>query len=294
DAEDGSPRYQTLLGVRNDEAADGMLRVSYAAGEAGAQGSDPHQGHSDPILVPGHSGVEIGLVTSKPPTSLTVSPYLSLNREPFAVEIENIDEEELRDQEPFRGVRAAEAPEATEVAIVVDDLDSGFEVKDDRERPWWRFGGGGDDATDQGLPALNALQFRSPPDQWSRRTHENAFGKYRHTLAAVRAGEGDCRAVFAARVPRSGPWELEFYMPWTGEQIRSLSGTWTLAIEDSSGRREVKFDTGAATEGWNSLGNFEIAEGDVRVELSNETDASLVIADAIRWRPAGGKEVASR
>ncbi len=294
DAEDGSPRYQILLGVRNDEAADGMLRVNYVAGETGGQGDDAQRGQSEPILVPSNSGVEIGLVTSKPPTSLTVSPYLSLNREPFAVEVENIDQEDLRDEEPFRGVRNVESPEVTEVAIVVDDLDSGFEVQDDRKKPWWRFGGGGDDATDQGLPSLDALRFGSPPDRWSRRIHPEAWGKYRHTMAAVRAGEGDCRAVFAAQVPRAGPWELELHMPWTGEQIRSLSGTWSFAIEDSSGRREVTFNTSAATEGWNSLGNFEIAEGDVRVELSNETDASLVIADAIRWKPAGGKEVASR
>ncbi|MDX1387809.1 MAG: hypothetical protein R3344_01370 [Acidobacteriota bacterium] len=294
DAEDGSPRYQILLGVRNDEAADGMLRVSYVAGETGGQGSDLQRGQSDPILVPSHSGVEIGLVTSKPPTSLSVAPYLSLNREPFAVELDSIDPEDLRDEEPFRGIRAVDTTGVTEVAIVVDDLDSGFEVHDDRERPWWRFGGGGSDETDQGLPSLVALRFGSPPDRWSRRIHPEAFGKYRHTMAAVRAGEGDCRAVFAADVPRSGPWELEFHLPWSGEQIRSLSGTWKLAIEDSSGRRDVTFNTGAATEGWNSVGNFEIAEGDVRVELSNETDASLVIADAIRWKPAGGKEVASR
>ena len=40
----------------------------------------------------------------------------------------------------------------------------------------------------------------------------------------------------------------------------------------------------------------EIAGGDVRVEMSNDTDANLIIADAIRWSPSSGndKEVASR
>jgi ABC-type transport system involved in multi-copper enzyme maturation permease subunit len=300
DSEDGSPRYQVMLNVLNDEAADGLVRVSYNTAEPGQAGRDSQHGETEPIRVPAGSEVEIGLVTSRTPQSVVIEPYLSLNREPFAVELAAVDEETIIREEPFRGSREVPRPEIEEDVFIVDDLDPGFSVVDVEERPWWRPGGAAtDETTDQGLPILDALRFRRPPTRWSRRTHEKAFGKYRHTMAAVKAGNGECRAVWETRVPRSGPWELEVHIPWSGETIDQLAGTWNLTVEDSSGRREIPFNTGAAADGWNSLGDVEIAEGVVRVELSDKTDASLVIADAIRWSAArgngaGGEEVASR
>jgi hypothetical protein len=97
--------------------------------------------------------------------------------------------------------------------------------------------------------------------------------------------------VFTARVPRSGSWELQLHLP---SQRTSRKGTWNLAVEDASGRQDFDFDLGAGTEGWNSLGMFEITEGEVRVEMSDDTDAKMILADAIRWIPTERTEVASR
>ena len=40
----------------------------------------------------------------------------------------------------------------------------------------------------------------------------------------VRKGDGDQRAIFAAEIPRSGPWELEYHLP---ERLSGVSGAST-------------------------------------------------------------------
>lgn len=50
----------------------------------------------------------------------------------------------------------------------------------------------------------------------------------------------------------------------------------------------VDFDAGAAEPGWNKLGDLEIgAQRTVRLEVTTQTSGEMVIADAIRWTPAG-------
>ena len=99
----------------------------------------------------------------------------------------------------------------------------------------------------------------------------------------IRKGEGDKRAVFTAEVPKPGSWELELHLP------RGGNATWHLTVEDpSGGEQKVQFDAKGAQVGWNALGNFEIASGEVRVVLSNETNGRRVMADAIRWVPPRG------
>ena len=65
----------------------------------------------------------------------------------------------------------------------------------------------------------------------------------------------------------------------------SKTGSFNLTVEDSSGSQPVAFDAGGGEVGWNSLGTFEIAAGEVKVMISDETDGDFVVADAIRWVP---------
>jgi ABC-type transport system involved in multi-copper enzyme maturation permease subunit len=293
DDEDGSPRYQILLAVRNDEEVGGMLRVRYQAGTTGDNTTELESGDTEPIRVEGKSEIEIGVVTTRPPRWASIRPYLSLNREPFRSDLPNVDEEKIVREEAFVGHRPVEWTLEDAETIVVDDLDDGFTVVDAGGGSGLRLGGRDDDVqTDQGLPVATPLSFSNPPSRWSRRAASSAWGKYRHTLALVKAGDGGRTAVFTARVPRSGPWELQLHLP--SQPRTSVTGTWSLEVADTSGNQPAEFDLGGGAEGWNSVGTFEVAEGEVRVEMSDDTDAPYVLADAIRWIPARTTEVASK
>ena len=71
-----------------------------------------------------------------------------------------------------------------------------------------------------------------------------------------------------------------------------MEGIWHLTIEDGSGTNEATLDLSQAETGWNSLGSFEIADGEVRVVVSDETDGRMVVADAIRWVPVTVGDIA--
>jgi len=287
DDEDGAPRYQTTLTIVNDEATAGLLRVDYRAGE----GDDEERGSTEPVRVPAASAMEIGVLTSKTPRTLRVFPYLALNREPFTVRLPPLDEEKLVDAEPFVGAREVEwtSADASVDAIVVDDLDDGFTVVEIDSRGLLRFGGaaGADQVLDRGLPVNDS--GRGTPTRWSRRSISYAYGKYRHTAAIVRSGDGERKAVFSAEIPRAGRWELEWYLPKRSSAGSSSGGgpggSWQLSIVDSSGDRDVTFDAAVGEAGWNSLGLFDLTSGRVRVELSDATEGRYVYADAIRWTP---------
>ena len=71
-----------------------------------------------------------------------------------------------------------------------------------------------------------------------------------------------------------------------------MEGTWHFVVEDDSGAHDVSFDLANSEQGWNSLGSFELARGEVRVVVSDKTEGRLVVADAIRWVPVSGQKVA--
>ncbi|MCP4664305.1 MAG: hypothetical protein GY856_53660 [bacterium] len=289
DSADGVPRYQLAVHVRNDEAAPGLLRVAYLrGGEEGNGRPGSRVQRSEPVTVGAGEAVEIGLVLAKPPRRVWIEPYLALNRHAFRLRLPAVDEEKIVDAEPLRGSRPSDWQLASE-AIVVDDLDPGFRVEGEVQRSSFRLAARDQSGGfDQGLP-VPAVPFGPPGQVWQRWIFGSAWGKYRHTVAATRAGRGDRRAVFTAELPHDGRWRLELSMPSaTPAPGRWRRGTYHLVVVDSSDhRQELTFDAKAAETGWNVLDELELTGGEVRVELSNKTNGSVVIADAIRWLPDG-------
>jgi len=289
DDEDGTPRYQTLVTVRDDEKVPGLLLVEYSAGDAE---SGVERGASDPVEVPAETAVEVGLITSKPVTRLRIKPYLSLNREPFNIPLPGLDEERIVDREPFVGVREVDWAPADGGWIVIDDLDDGFDIEERGGKSLRIAGKGvGKIETDRGLPVY--ANVGRLPAHWSRNSKSTAWGKYRKTVALIKAGSGERIAVFQTEMPRSGRYRLEYHLPHPGRGKREKNrGSWTMNLVDVSGDQVITFDADTADNGWNPLGEFELAAGEVRLEVSDKTDGSIVIADAIRWVPASsGAEV---
>ncbi len=306
DDDQGLPRYQTRMFVRNGEPVPGLVRLRYVIGteEDGGQWQT-----SEPVRIAGNSSIELGLVTSKPPRRLLVAPYLSLNRREFPVNLPQVDEEQMLDEEPLRGARPADWSPQSDSYVMVDDLDPGFSVTEQEEEGGFRLGGGlaamfrPPDALDEGLPSF---RFGEPPSSWSRVENDSSWGRYRRTAAVVQAGDGNRTASFETRLPEPGRWRLELHMPTvTGEVVRTFSeptaeerqratvrasfnqgwsfGSYELVLHAGGERRDLQFDAEAAGAGWSSLGDFDLEAGDVRLELSDVTSGTIVIADAIRF-----------
>ena len=54
----------------------------------------------------------------------------------------------------------------------------------------------------------------------------------------------------------------------------------------SNGERiPIEFDGTKAAFGWNELGDYQLPAGETSLEVANITSGTVVIADAVRWRP---------
>ena len=125
------------------------------------------------------------------------------------------------------------------------------------------------------------------PREWSRRVSQTSWGRYRHTVTYMGAGNGTTRAVMPVSLPNAGLWELELHQPFLPYIAAANRGHWNLTIVSSNGRETVSYDASVGIVGWNLVGQFQLPAGEVRVEISDQTDGMLVVADAIAWSPVG-------
>ena len=282
DDERGRPRYETRFHVRNGEPVPGLVRVRPGRSSRDAPG--------DPIRIPGNTAVEVGIVTPRPPEQLWLESYLALNRVPVRIEVAEIDASSDSDREPLIGSQPSAWAPALE-GVVVDDLDPGFSVEDRAGDVRRRIGdarfGAGRRELDGGLPVATQRA-----GEWSRATIATGWGRYRHTVAGSIPGDGSGVAIFAAELPAPGGWRLEYHVPDPhgeagifGQRSFGTLGNMSMTVFADDREVEILFDGASAVVGWNEIDEFEFVSTSVRLEVSNQTDGEMVIADAIRWIP---------
>jgi hypothetical protein len=218
-----------------------------------------------------------------------LEPYLSLNRDTIFIQLDRSNLEKIVKTEAIEGLEELPYVLPKEASIIVDDLDPGFSVLREKKSKGLRIIARQNDKrpTDQGLPVTP--QYRLP-SSWSRVVYSTSFGKYRQTLAVVRAGDGEKKAVFTADINQAGQWDLELHLPWKQNLMpRRKWGTYHLVVTDSNGdAREIEFDSTATPLGWSLVESVFLPEGQTTLTISNKTDGQFVVADAIRWSPSSG------
>ena len=286
--EDGQQRYQARVHVRNDEPVPGVVHLSadrWGYRDAG----------TIPVRVPGSTSAEVGLVVPEPPNQLWLHPYGSLNRTPIRVRLpSDLDATEIVDETPLEGARESDwRPDVR--GVVVDDLDADFTTNGNPMRRTKSAYGDWEIEVDHGLPVAERQR-----GEWIRAQVPSAAGKYRHTAALVRPGDGDRHVVFEARLPRPGRWQMDYHIPnrhappptgWSAEWAITFFGALgnlDMHLQSGADEKPVSFDAGAAEVGWNKVGEFDLEAGDVRLVVTNRTDGEIVVADAIRWSRVDG------
>ena len=278
DEADGTPRFHLSFHVRNDEASPGWFHVKehYDLGY-------PFR-LSGVTRVPPFSAVHVGLVLEEPPRGLWVHPYLSRNAGTVQIPITEAAPRASRDDPVVGSEPSTWRPQVD--GIVVDDLSQGFTVID--ERRWY-----GPDRPESRRTASDSAAVlpsnRESPGQtgWSRDWAPTTWGKYRATMVHAPRGTGSKMALFSAEIGHGGRWRLDYHMPNTqfvmapGKSVGSLEIT-----VSASGLQESKtlvFDASQAEPGWSALGAFDLRAGEARVAVSDRTDGTHVIVDAVRW-----------
>jgi hypothetical protein len=287
DGSNGEQRYQLLVSLRNDEPVAGFTRFSWIV-----EGAEQDLFSSAPVRIDGQSAVEFGIVLNTPPASALITPYLSQNRGQFLAEIFTANDNlPRRTVEAFEGVRSIPW-NATSERIIADDLDMAFYVIDDNGQSTPdRVAPEGQITLDQGI----RINVGNAPENFNRIPSPSAFGKYRHTFVSVMAGEGDKKAVLPSTIPRAGLWDLEIHVPAAaGFRLNNMRGIWNLTITTVNGTETIAFDNRGAIAGWNLIGSFELPAGEVTIEITNQTDAIVVVVDAFAWTPVNSNSEAAQ
>ena len=290
DDENGQPRYQLAVHVRNDESVPGVAGISFRSSDARATQAVFERGGVSPV--PGNTSLEYGVVTRTPPREVRLETFLSQNRRTMRLALPEIDSDTIAPGEPFQGTRPSDWM-PPDLGIVVDDLDPGFSVvQPSRTSLRMDFG---DDAVARAT--VTEYQGDVGERRWRRQEHADtaSWGKYRRTLTRIRAGAGEGSASFLAELPMSGTWRLSYHLPGSSASKRTRSeisrfwrvadrlGTLDLEIEAAERRIPVVFNASTAVYGWNDLGRFELPAGPVTVVVSDATTGDIAVADAVRW-----------
>ncbi|MBN1163042.1 MAG: hypothetical protein JXB45_00550 [Candidatus Krumholzibacteriota bacterium] len=287
-------RYQVKFRLSNPESCEGMVKITI--GRQGRRGggrfrrmfAEAEEENFEKLVYLGAGeNKELGFVLDFQPGSVSINTLVSKNI-PSVIST-NFSEFELNKKAlPFDGERIREDPvRLLEPGdIVVDNEDAGFEFKKASSRSLLK----------RLLPKFSpsrdqkyvGLTFWSSTGTWLPTTNSKFYGKYARSAHYTSKGKGDRKAAWNAEIRESGYYDVYCYVskirsPWGRRNQESDFGHNSFIIYHDDGTEETDLDLNTAEDGWNYLGSFYISEGTARIEITNQTQARFVIADAIKW-----------
>ena len=173
--------------------------------------------------------------------------------------------EQVVEGSPRSYVTIVEDDDSRLAEIVVDNEDEGFSMPVRRVTKYLR----------PGLKGGN----------WLTRDLPMAYGRYETNFRWKSSGDGAQPAVWRARIPQDGEYDVAYYYPPPQMRRRlGLGKSFDLLVAHGSGVDTLRLESKYLKAGWNLLGRFSFLEAhSATVELSDDADGRLY-ADAIRWR----------
>lgn len=244
--------YQVTTRVQNGEAGAGFVQVVFHS---------KNDRITRNVRIGGYEEKEIRIALETPPAEVQVLPYFSRNRGKIAraVEIANRVRRGLPIDTVFTVVSAVDS-----LVFYTDDRDEGFFTA-----------------------AAEETEYLRPPGRgksWWDYTNPLGYGKYIFGWRYKRAGVGDYPAVWTAQVPRSGYYDLSFYLPVRNRWwANNISRRFKLTVTTADGPQPVELRFQETADGWVYLGRFRFDKDRLAViELSDEGQG-YILADAVRW-----------
>lgn len=287
-------KFQVLLTVYNPEPVGGVIMLDFmvfGGGRGGPGFGRPSFGateYQQALYVASGQTKRVGIVLDDQPRALTINTLVSRNLPSQGMKRFEDFEENTKAQ-PIEGVTILDEPPVLEVEgeYIVDNEDEGFKVEavaqQSKLKKLLKIE---DENKDEYMPF-------SPwrvPDTWHKTINEIFYGDFVHSAHFVRAGDGDKKVTWEVDLPSSGQYEIYTYaerMPFRGGPGRGrgrgdFAKSTHYIIYHDDGEEDIEFDPESA-QGWNYLGSYYLSSGVNKVELTNQSEGRVVVADAIKW-----------
>ena len=280
--------FQTVFKLRNVEPVPGIVKVSWTEEQAfGANQGDFSVGNLPVQQIEPDSSYQFAVKSNLKPTSVTIEVPMSLNRTPIKLSIPSLDEIETSFSSSQPNIKPIQWNPIRSDQVIIDDLDPGFSVSGNPKEPevprfvpkcleeFVKSFREQSEGMDLGLPTYNRSNSIL---QWTR-AQKSGFGRYRNTFTRVRsvsvetAHEDLFSAKFAANLPYTGMWTLEYSVPGRillELMLRDRHNTKSESPSEHRSESSVEYTTTLVVRINNQLTPIELNP----LELQEEVDVS--------------------
>jgi ABC-type transport system involved in multi-copper enzyme maturation permease subunit len=287
-------RYQIIFNISNPENVDGLAEVSFQFGRSGRGPMSSADTPEEPLRIIylfARESKQIGIVLDEEPRAININ-YLIASNIPIVYSKQFEKAEDAGSVLPFDGENTIEWSDVynSPDEIVVDNEDEGFLVFNQNFQSVLKQWIQGDEQGQE--KSYERFSWWNPAKRWTLIKNASFFGKFIHSAYYIRSGNKNNRVSWQTDLSDEGLYDVYNYMFdkqafWrrrrggSGENIRF--GDFTYTIYHSAGQDQVTLDADHAVDGWNFLGTYYFSKGKALIELSDQSNGELVIADAVKW-----------
>lgn len=309
---------QLKFQVANPTPVDGVARIDLRYRSQMKDLKNSGQGQSDyskALRVPAKTTIDLGISIDQPPALMTIDTYVSQNI-PSTVDVLFLGERAVKEEDPF-DVEISKPYDRSdfypEDEYIVDNTDEGFHILSTAKQSWLsrsiqKLSGSNKAGKESSYAGMNVY---NPPAFWSLSANQEFYGSMVRSAYLKRAGDGEQKVAWNVRLEEPGSYDLYFYNGISLAMQKGLAekqmrasprnqaksntstgskgrlnlgyGKKVFLIPHQYGTDEVTIDLENAESGWSFIGSFQLDVGPNRIEQTDKSDTSYVLADAVKW-----------
>jgi len=277
------------LKMTNTEEEPGVVSVSFRLGGQGRRGRRFGRGGDDSetveriVTLDPKQTKEVSFLLNQDPRMMIINTFSSKNI-PSSVSrgFNKIEMDEKA--KPFDGELVVPYDDGTlPNEIILDNEDKGFSLEEPESISFLKnMLEGLSKHEDEELKYKGMFLWR-PPDDWTLTTRAEFYGKQVRSAYYAKGGKGERKAVWSVPIKEAGYYKVSAFVPKISFHGRGNdSGEYIYTIYHDDGEDSPVVELKNTEGGWVELGSYYFSPDSVRIELSNKTDAGIVIADAVK------------
>jgi ABC-type transport system involved in multi-copper enzyme maturation permease subunit len=282
-------QYQVKLVVSNPEKADGCFIATIELKDPKGrqanfwEGDEVKADFSRKYFIPAMSAYELGFVFGTEPARMGIYTFISHNLPNTLIfDFPGFDQvQKVPVVDTISEIELITDYNNTD-EIIVDNEDSGFSVIQANEEPFLKRLVHKNDKQNNNYTSIH---FWNPPVQWIPTLRTDFYGKYIHSGAYTRGGQGERMVIWKTPLPDKGLYDVYFYYPKIifSDRRGNQKDTYTFMVYNDDGKLPVDINTNDLSKGWNLLGTYYISADTAKIELTNKSAGRMVFADAVKW-----------
>lgn len=275
--------------ISNTEETEGIVSVDFRigggpGGRFGGMGGSPET-ISKLIYLEGNQTKEVSLLLNGTPRGAVINTFTSRNI-PSEIRLSFDDVKEDQKAVPFEGEKIVDIPVriAEDNEIIVDNEDPNFKVGVQKETSLLRELLTDDEEQTDKYSGFSRWRM---PRIWTLTTNSGFYGAYIRSAYYIRSGEGNQKVIWKVPVGENAYYDVYVYVYKETRRFGrrggdSDKGGYHYIIHHDDGEEEATVELKSAEAGWNHLGAFYFSPDTAIIEMTDQSQARMVVADAVK------------